>query len=85
MPVQTVTSLLLPALPDSLTELCSSLSLDIGPTFIVVFFLADQALCLYCHLCTPSRKFTTRETLTHVVWGFLNTKVKFIILGSKYI
>ena len=79
MSLQTVVaSLLLPVLPTSLTELGSVLSLDIGPTFILIFFVADQAVCLYCYICTPSSQFSTRRILTHVVWGFLNTKVEYI-------
>ena len=47
------------------------LDLPIGPTFIVAFFVVDQAACLYIHFCTPSKKFSAKETLVHAVWGFL--------------
>ena len=49
----------------------SYFNLPIGPTFIVAFFVVDQASCLYIHFCTPSKKFTVQETLIHAVWGFL--------------
>ena len=46
----------------------------ISPTFIGLFILCDQIMCLYYHYCTPSKTFTVKETLIHVGWGFLNTK-----------
>ena len=39
-----------------------------------------QALCIYCHAFTPSKEFPLRETLTHAVWGFLNTKTYTLVL-----
>ena len=32
---------------------------------MICFFLVDQALCVYCHAFTPSKKFPLKETLTH--------------------
>ena len=64
-------------LPTSITssvkDFSSYLNLPIGPAFIATFFAVDQAACLYVHFCTPSKKFTTKETLTHAVWGFLGS------------
>eukprot|EP00736_Rhodelphis_marinus_P003877 Rmarinus@m.4915 len=48
--------------------------------FIVLFFLSDQLLCLYCHYLTPSVPFTPRKTLTHIFWGFLNTKTYYLVV-----
>ena len=56
------------------------LNLAIGPTFILAFFVFDQAICLYCHLMTPCKKFTIKETLIHVTWGFLNTKTYTLVV-----
>ena len=60
----------------SVKDFSSYFNLPIGPAFIATFFAVDQAACLYVHFCTPSKKFTAKETLTHAVWGFL---------GSEYI
>ena len=54
--------------------------LSAGPVFVLFFFLVDQALCVYCHAFTPSKKFPLKETLTHVVWGFLNTKTYTLVV-----
>lgn len=71
-------------LPASLLTMLSSLApycyLSIGPGFVAAFFLADQALCVYCHAFTPSKEFPVRETLTHAVWGFLNTKTYTLVV-----
>ena len=56
------------------------LRLEIGPVFVLGFFLYDQLACLYIHCCTPSKTFSLRETLVHVVWGFLNTKTYTLVL-----
>merc|ERR1711915_42264 len=70
--------------PSFLLEMFAWLSpysyIPVGPLFILAFFIFDQALCFYCHLFTPSRKFSARETLTHIVWGFLNTKTYTIVI-----
>ena len=47
---------------------------------MIGFFLVDQALCVYIHAFTPSKKFPLKETLTHVVWGFLNTKTYTLVV-----
>lgn len=82
--LQSTFSLLSMVCPPFVVDIASSLApytyLPIGPSFIAVFFLCDQALCLYCHLCTPSKEFTVRETLIHVVWGFLNTKTYTLVI-----
>jgi len=65
---------------DLAVSMAPYLHLPIGPVFIAAFFFADQALCLYCHLFTPSKDFTVRETLIHVVWGFLNTKTYTLVI-----
>ena len=70
-------SLMSPLLPASLTPL---LSVSISPTFIIIFLLADQLFCLYCHIMTPCKQFTIKETMTHVVWGFLNTKTYTLVM-----
>merc|ERR1712209_130107 len=54
--------------------------LPIGPAFVIGFFLADQALCVYCHAFTPSKEFPLKETFTHAVWGFLNTKTYTLVV-----
>merc|ERR1719483_192428 len=82
--LQAAASLLATVCPTFLLNLAISLApylhLPIGPVFIAAFFLADQALCLYCHLFTPSKEFTLKETLIHVVWGFLNTKTYTLVI-----
>jgi len=82
--IQVFASILAKLLPSFVLTFAISLSpylhLPIGPVFIVGFFIVDQALCLYCHLFTPSKKFTLKETLIHVVWGFLNTKTYTIVM-----
>merc|ERR1712142_595800 len=82
--IQSLLSLLTLVTPPLLLDLASYLSpylyLPIGPVFICLFFICDQAICLYCHLCTPSRKFTVRETMIHAMWGFLNTKTYTIVI-----
>ena len=55
-------------------------TLPLGPAFVIGFFLVDQALCVYIHAFTPSKKFPLKETLTHVVWGFLNTKTYTLVV-----
>merc|ERR1712110_1290111 len=62
------------------TSLDPYLHISITPMFILAFFTIDQLACLYCHLMTPCKQFTVRETLTHVVWGFLNTKTYTLVL-----
>jgi len=82
--LQSLLSLLTLVTPPLLLDIASYLSpylyLPIGPVFITLFFICDQAICLYCHLCTPSREFTVRETMIHAVWGFLNTKTYTIVI-----
>ena len=58
----------------------NAIQLATGPAFVICFFLVDQALCVYCHAFTPSKKFPLKETLTHAVWGFLNTKTYTLVL-----
>ena len=65
---------------DLVTSLDPYLHISITPMFILAFFTFDQLACLYCHLMTPCKQFTVRETLTHVVWGFLNTKTYTLVL-----
>merc|ERR1712110_2776 len=65
---------------DLVTSLDPYLHISITPMFILAFFTMDQLACLYCHLMTPCKQFTVRETLTHVVWGFLNTKTYTLVL-----
>ena len=62
------------------TNLDSYLNICITPMFILAFFTLDQLACLYCHLLTPCKQFTIKETLTHVVWGFLNTKTYTLVV-----
>ena len=64
----------------SFGELKCNSPLYVGPAFVIGFFLADQALCVYCHAFTPSKKFPLKETLTHAVWGFLNTKTYTLVV-----
>ena len=76
-----VSPLLWSLVPDmAMTTIQPWLSVNISPAFIILFFLADQLLCLYCHLMTPCKQFTLKETLTHVIWGFLNTKTYTLVL-----
>ena len=64
----------------SFGELKGNSPQNVGPAFVIGFFLADQALCVYCHAFTPSKKFPLKETLTHAVWGFLNTKTYTLVV-----
>ena len=63
-----------------LAQITPYLYLTIGPKFILCFFIVDQAMCVYCHYFTPSKTFTIKETLIHVVWGFLNTKTYTLVI-----
>ena len=65
---------------DSLVTVTPYLSLSIGPTFILAFFIIDQAICLYCHLMTPCKKFSIKETMIHIIWGFMNTKTYTLVV-----
>jgi len=56
------------------------LSFRIDLRVVILFILVDQLLCLYCHYCMPSKEMSLKETLTHAVWGFLNTKTYHIML-----
>ena len=47
---------------------------------MLCFFLVDQALCVYIHAFTPSKKFPLKETLTHVLWGFLDSKTYTLVI-----
>ena len=71
-------------LPISVTSILDQISpyfeLPIGPAFILAFFIFDQGLCFYVHYFTPSKIFTFRETMTHFIWGFLNTKTYTMVL-----
>jgi len=64
----------------NLSSIAVFMNLPINPAFILVFFIIDQSLCFYIHFFTPSKKFTSQETLIHAVWGFLNTKTYTIVL-----
>merc|ERR1712079_536092 len=64
----------------SFGELKGNSPQNVGPAFVIGFFLADQALCVYCHAFTPSKKFPLKETFTHAVWGFLNTKTYTLVV-----
>merc|ERR1712037_297203 len=82
--IQTGASIIAAVAPEMVVNLFASLQpycqLPIGPAFVICFFLVDQALCVYCHAFTPSKKFPLKETLTHVVWGFLNTKTYTLVV-----
>merc|ERR550517_1994755 len=82
--IQASASIIAAVTPDSVLSLPAALQpychLTIGPAFVICFFLVDQALCVYCHTFTPSKKFPLKETLTHVVWGFLNTKTYTLVV-----
>merc|ERR1711936_1089287 len=82
--IQAVASTLAAVTPESVLSLTEGLQaychLPIGPAFVICFFLVDQALRVYCHAFTPSKKFPLKETLTHAVWGFLNTKTYTLVL-----
>ena len=65
---------------DIVTSLDPYLHISITPLFILAFFTLDQLACLYCHLMTPCKHFTARETLTHVVWGFRSTKTYTLVV-----
>ena len=71
-------------LPASIISVISRITpylyLNIGSYFIISFFLLDQGFCLYCHYFTPSKTFSLKETLVHVVWGFLNTKTYTLVI-----
>ena len=71
-------------LPISITSILDQISpyfeLPIGPAFILAFFIFDQGLCFYVHYFTPSKVFTFRETMTHFIWGFLNTKTYTMVI-----
>jgi len=71
-------------LPTSITSILAQISpyleLPIGPAFILAFFIFDQGLCFYVHYFTPSKIFTLRETMTHFIWGFLNTKTYTLVI-----
>jgi len=69
-----------PMVLDLASYLAPYLYIPIGPVFISLFFIWDQAMCVYCHLCTPSKEFSARETMIHAVWGFLNTKTYTLVL-----
>ena len=69
-----------PSIISFLANVTPYLYLTIGPAFIISFFVLDQGMCFYCHYFTPSKSFTTKETLVHVVWGFLNTKTYTLVI-----
>ena len=69
-----------PISPSILSSLQPFTSLSISPSFIALFFLYDQLCCLYCNYFTPAKKFGIRETLTHAIWGFINTKTYTLVL-----
>ena len=56
------------------------LNIPINSYFILAFFIYDQSLCYYVHYYTPSKKYDLKETMVHVVWGFLNTKTYTIVI-----
>ena len=62
----------------SLNTLYPYCFLRIDLSFILSFFAIDQLLCWYCHLSRP--RVVRTSTLTHVVWGFLNTKTYYLLL-----
>ena len=77
----TLISLMLPALIQNLSNsILPFLNLPINAYFILAFFIYDQLLCYYVHYYTPSRKYAFKETMIHVVWGFLNTKTYTIVI-----
>merc|ERR1712088_1131629 len=82
--IQGIASIMAAITPESVLYITSALQsychLPIGPAFVIGFFLVDQALCVYIHAFTPSKKFPLKETLTHVVWGFLNTKTYTLVV-----
>jgi len=55
-------------------------SLTIDKSTVLGFIIIDQLLCIYCHYCLPSKEMSFKETLTHAVWGFVNTKTYHIVL-----
>lgn len=57
-----------------------SLNIPINSYFILGFFIYDQLLCYYVHYYTPSKKYDLKETMVHVVWGFLNTKTYTMVI-----
>jgi len=75
-----VSSLISSISPQFILNLTPYLHLPVSPMFILLFFVADQLMCLYCHLMTPCKQFTIKETLTHVIWGFLNTKTYTLVV-----
>merc|ERR1711936_1528456 len=82
--IQACASIMAAVAPETILSVVTTVApychLPIGPAFVIGFFLADQALCVYCHAFTPSKKFPLKETLTHAVWGFLNTKTYTLVV-----
>ena len=83
--LQSTVSIIFSLLPASILSIFTSyispyLYLPIGPRFIALFFFLDQLICLYIQFCTPSKNSTVKETLAHIVWGFLNTKTCILVI-----
>merc|ERR1712233_117402 len=82
--IQASASIIAAVSPNTVLNLIAPLQpychLPIGPAFVLCFFLVDQALCVYIHAFTPSKKFPLKETLTHVLWGFLDSKTYTLVV-----
>ena len=82
--IQSILLILCYTLPAPILSLLGQIEpyfkLPIGPVFTAGFLIVDQATCYYIHYYTPSKKYGLRETMTHVVWGFLNTKTYTIVI-----
>ena len=82
--IQSTFALLSSMLPTTLLSLLETfipfLNIPINAYFIMAFFIYDQSLCYYVHYYTPSKKYDLKETMVHVVWGFLNTKTYTIVI-----
>ena len=55
-----VSSLISSISPQFILNLTPYLHLPVSPMFILLFFVADQLMCLYCHLMTPCKQFTIK-------------------------
>ena len=48
--------------------------LQVGGYFISAYFLFDIVLCFYCHFIYYENKYSSRKTIKHIAWGFINAK-----------
>ena len=83
-----VSSLISSISPQFILNLTPYLHLPVSPMFILLFFVADQLMCLYCHLMTPCKQFTIKVNayLSHNVSRRMDTwcycSLQFWTLGN---